>query len=179
MLREGASAGRVALVGHSVAHRFGYGRHHSRKVVHLSVAVADEEYVASLLGTARNGRAEQEGYGEKGFLEHCGAVFCFCRLAGVLFAQHYFVEGCDIDLNVVYVGIRVDRNQGGLDELIAFEVEEVALPESLSKIILIFELIYFVWRFETTHLLHYEKIIYSFSHSNYRLTSVGTDHLQD
>ena len=126
MLREGASSGRVALVGHSVAHRFGYSRHHSRKVVHLSVAVADEEYVASLLGTARNGRAEQEGYGEKGFLEHCGAVFCFCRLAGVLFAQHYFVEGCDIDLNVVYVGIRVDRNQGGLDELIAFEVEEVA-----------------------------------------------------
>lgn len=59
------------------------------------------------------------------------------------------------------------------------EVEEVALPESLSKIILIFELIYFVWRFETTHLLHYEKIIYSFNHSNNRLTSVGTDHLQD
>lgn len=33
------------------------------------------------------------------------------------------------------------------------EVEEVALPELLSKIILIFELIYFVWCFETTQLL--------------------------
>ena len=59
------------------------------------------------------------------------------------------------------------------------EAEEVALPELLSKIILIFELIYFAWCFETTQLLHYEKIIYSFNHSNNRLTSVGTDHLQD